>query len=52
MIVPESAANDAEELDQDEPPILGSWRNMYLVVLLLHLCLLIAFYLISRAYTV
>ncbi|WP_420459780.1 hypothetical protein [Neolewinella sp.] len=51
MIVPDSPTAD-DEPDQDEPPILGSWRNMYLVVLLLHLCLLIAFYLFSRAYTV
>lgn len=36
----------------DEPPILGSWRNMYLVVLVLHFILLVAFYLFSRAYTV
>ena len=52
MIVPDSTVAADDELDQDEPPILGSWRNMYLVVLVLHLCLLIAFYLISRAYTV
>ena len=40
-----------EELEIDDPPILGSWRNMYLFVLILHLLLIIAFYLFSRAYT-
>ena len=39
------------EIEIDDPPILGSWRNMYLFVLILHLMLLIAFYLFSRAYT-
>ncbi|WP_168797471.1 hypothetical protein [Neolewinella litorea] len=40
-----------EELEIDDPPILGNWRNMYLVVLILHVLLIIAFYLISRTYT-
>ena len=38
--------------DSEAPPVLGSWRNIYLVVLVLHLLLLLGFYLISRAYTV
>ncbi len=41
-----------EEPENDEPPVLGSWKNFYTVVLVLHLMLLIAFYLFSRAYTV
>ena len=41
-----------EDLDADAPPILGNWKNIYAVVLFLHLLLLIAFYLFSRAYTV
>ncbi len=41
-----------EELEADDPPVLGSWRNIYIVVLVLHLLLLVAFYLFSRAYTV
>ena len=36
----------------DDPPVLGSWRNMYIVVLVLHLLLLLGFYFFSRAYTV
>lgn len=41
-----------EDLDPDDPPVLGSWKNIYTVVLLLHLALLIAFYIFSRVYTV
>ncbi len=41
-----------DDLEPDDPPILGNWKNMYLVVLVLHTLLIIAFYLISRAYTV
>ena len=40
-----------EDLDADAPPVLGSWKNIYAVVLILHLALLVAFYLFSRAYT-
>ncbi len=40
-----------EPLEIDDPPILGNWKNMYLVVLVLHSVLIICFYLISRAYT-
>ena len=43
---------DTEEIEFDDPPILGTWKNMYLVVLVLHTLLIICFYLISRAYTV
>ena len=41
-----------QELEVEDPPILGNWKNMYVVVLVLHTLLIIAFYLISRAYTV
>ena len=41
-----------DELEVEDPPILGNWKNMYTVVLVLHTLLIIAFYLISRAYTV
>jgi len=34
----------------DEPPVLGSWRNIYTFVLALHVVLIILFYLFSRAY--
>lgn len=39
------------DVEIDPPPILGSWRNMYTFVLVLHFFLLLAFYFISRAYT-
>ena len=42
-----------EEVPEDDtPPVLGSWRNVYAVVLVLHLLLILAFYFFSRAYTV
>lgn len=44
-------ATPDEDLEIDDPPILGNWRNMYLFVLVLHVLLIIVFYLISRAYT-
>lgn len=34
----------------EEPPILGSWRNMYIFVLVLHVLLIVMFYLFSNAY--
>ena len=39
------------DVEIDPPPILGSWRNMYLFVLALHALLILAFYFISRVYT-
>lgn len=38
--------------EEDVPPVLGSWRRVYSVVLVLHLLLILAFYFFSRAYTV
>jgi len=35
---------------EEEPPILGSWRSMYTVVIVLHVLLIILFYLFSKAY--
>ncbi|NJB84801.1 hypothetical protein GGR26_000546 [Lewinella marina] len=40
-----------ENLEIDDPPVLGNWRNMYLVVLILHVLLIFAFYLFSQTYT-
>jgi hypothetical protein len=39
------------DIPDDPPPILGSWNRMYAFVLVVHVLLLIGFYLISRAYT-
>ena len=39
-------------VEDDTPPVLGSWRRVYTVVLVLHLLLILAFYFFSRAYTV
>ncbi|MEM1359774.1 MAG: hypothetical protein AAGF89_16335 [Bacteroidota bacterium] len=36
--------------DDETPPILGSWSNIYTFVLVLHVLLIIMFYLFSRAY--
>ncbi|PPK85908.1 hypothetical protein CLV84_2820 [Neolewinella xylanilytica] len=41
-----------DAVDTEDPPILGDWKTIYAIVLVLHLILLIAFYLFSRAYTV
>ncbi|WP_197494075.1 hypothetical protein [Lewinella sp. 4G2] len=40
---PESEANEA-------PPLLGSWRRMYVAVLVAHLALVVFFYLFSTSY--
>ena len=34
----------------DAPPVLGRWRNVYAFVLVLHVVLIVLFYLFSRAY--
>ena len=39
-----------DEAADDAPPILGSWRAIYIFVLVLHLALILAFYAFSRAY--
>jgi hypothetical protein len=37
--------------DQEPPPpILGSWRNMYIFVLVLHAVIIFLFYLFTHAY--
>lgn len=36
--------------ESEAAPILGSWRNIYAFVLLLHALLILFFYLFSRAY--
>lgn len=41
---------DQEELD-DRPPILGSWSNLYILVLVVHAIIIVLLYLITRAYS-
>jgi len=38
------------ETTPEEPPILGSWQNMYTFVLVAHVVLIFLFYLFSNAY--
>lgn len=44
-------AQQKPAIPNDEmPPILGSWRNIYAFVLVLHFLLIVAFYLFSAAH--
>jgi uncharacterized membrane protein len=36
--------------NDETPPIFGSWKNIYTVVIVLHLVLITLFYLFSNAY--
>lgn len=40
-----------EDTEDDRPPVLGSWRTLYAIVLILHLALIVAFYAFSQSYT-
>lgn len=47
----QQAPSEADEAqDPENPPVLGTWTNVYTFVLVLHFVLIIAFYLFSRAY--
>ena len=48
---PTPQATTLADEDDDTPPVLGSWSRVYLFVLVLHLLLILGFYLFSRAYT-
>lgn len=37
--------------DEDRPPILGTWRRFYWVVMILHALLILLFYLITQRYS-
>lgn len=41
---------DPEQNLLEQPPLLGSWPRMYTVVLVLHVILIVLFYLFSNAY--
>lgn len=45
-----STAQLPPDPESEAAPILGSWRNIYAFVLLLHALLILFFYLFSRAY--
>lgn len=38
-------------MDPNKPPIGGTWRNLYLIVLALHVLFLALFYWITRLYS-
>lgn len=46
----EGPAPDADAHMDDRAPILGSWRNIYLLVLGSQALLVILFYLVTKAY--
>ena len=39
------------ELDEERPPILKSWNQMYALVLILHAIIITLFYLFTQAYS-
>ena len=39
-----------DDPNDETPPILGSWRNIYAIVLVVHVLLIVFFYLFSIAY--
>jgi hypothetical protein len=43
---------DAEQLSEndDSPPILGNWQNLYLIVLVLHAILIAVLYWFTQHY--
>lgn len=41
---------EQQEIIVDQPPVFGSWRNIYLFVLLLHLFIIFLFYCFGEAY--
>ncbi len=42
--------SNSESIDEEKPPILGSWKTLYLVVLLNLTALIILFYFFSGAF--
>jgi len=42
--------NSNRVIDEEKPPILGSWKTLYLVVLLNLTALIILFYFFSEAF--
>jgi hypothetical protein len=38
-------------LDNEPPPFLGSWRRVYIAVLIYLACVIVAFYIFTRFYS-
>lgn len=38
-------------LEDDKPPILGSWNRLYAFVLILHALIILLFYIFTRVYS-
>lgn len=36
---------------EEKPPVGGSWQQLYAIVLILHVLIVIAFYLLTRYYS-
>lgn len=50
-ISPKPSGNLADKADNDErPPILSSWNQIYAIVLLIHALIILLFYLFTHAY--
>ncbi|MEM1324231.1 MAG: hypothetical protein AAGG75_28490 [Bacteroidota bacterium] len=43
--------NEKQHPENDQPPILNSWKQMYTLVLVLHLIIIILFYWFTKAYS-
>ena len=41
---------ELEALEDDTPPFLGSWKNLYTLVIVLHAFIIFLFYLFTHAY--
>jgi len=41
---------EKEEIDQEKPPLLASWKRLYTVVLLNLVLLILLFYLFTKAF--
>jgi hypothetical protein len=37
--------------DDEPPPFLGSWRRVYTAILIYLVCVIVAFYIFTRAYS-
>ncbi|MCF8236833.1 MAG: hypothetical protein K9I85_01645 [Saprospiraceae bacterium] len=38
-----------ENPDEDQPPIMGSWNRLYILVMVLHILFIAIFYFITRS---
>ena len=40
-----------ETMEEDNPPIMGTWNKLYLFVLVFHALLILLFYLFTKAFS-